>query len=149
MLGCGICANATAQHVFDKGQLATLNDPWGLYLYNDQVFAWWYDGADWRRGYATLPNTNWTLVTAVITASTDSILIYFNGVSQAVTMSGVGGAPIATSATNMHFGGSPGAGGARCWDGQLSQGRAFNYIRTPAQIRARYHSTKWMFGVPV
>ncbi len=31
--------------------------------------------------------------------------------------------------------------------GDLTKGRLLNYALTPAQIRAFYHSTKWLFGV--
>jgi len=38
--------------------------------------------------------------------------------------------------------------GATMWEfeGLISQVRVYNYAITPAQIRARYHSTRWLFG---
>ncbi len=35
------------------------------------------------------------------------------------------------------------------WGGYISKTKIFNYALTPAQKRAYYHKTKWLFGVPL
>ena len=35
------------------------------------------------------------------------------------------------------------------FEGYIGYAKAYNYVWTPAQIRARSHATKWMFGSPL
>lgn len=58
------------------------------------------------------------------------------GAAQVVT------ADMGIDATIMHLGHA-----AENWYGYMSLFRFYRYALTPAQIRARYHSTKWLFGV--
>ncbi len=53
-------------------------------------------------------------------------------------------ADIVTNTSNLVVGASLGGGP---FDGNIALLRIYNYALTPAQIRARYHSQKWLFGV--
>ncbi len=131
------------QQIFVKGAAGNLNQPWGCYLFNDTFYGHWHDGANWRRGYATLTTTGWNHMVVVLVASTDTIDIYFNGASQAVTKSGTGVSPMLTDANLLRIGGDGGAAGC---DGDLALFKIFNYPLSAAQIYAMYNAERSLFG---
>jgi len=55
---------------------------------------------------------------------------------------------IGVSHLNLFIGKYP-LGNTSWWDGDIGFFRIFNYALTIAQVRAYYHKTKWLFGVPV
>lgn len=108
---------------------------------------------DWR-GADIVPLNTWTLIT--MTYNSDAVAnnptIYINatpntvgsGLVEAVT-------PVGTrtddTAIELIIGNL--AGQTHTLDGSIVLIKQLKYAFTAAQVRAYYHSTKWMFGVPV
>jgi len=75
--------------------------------------------------------------------ATNQIKHYKNGVAIGTN---IRAAAIPTSANALSIGNRVATG--RTFDGNLPLLRLYNYALSPAQIRARYHSTRWLFGSP-
>lgn len=90
---------------------------------------------------------NW-FMTVVFQGSGTDCLHYRNGVALAVTSS-TGGIRDFESTTQDLVIGTRFNKAANWYQGEMSQVKGFNYILSPAQIRAAYHSSKWLFGVPL
>ena len=91
---------------------------------------------------STLTAGVWAHIVATWDGTTKKIFV--NGVQDAVTAAFAG--PIVASSVNV-FWGRYSEGATTYFDGKQSKQRILNYALTSAQIRARYHSTKWLFGV--
>jgi len=110
-------------------------------------FMVWVTAAPWLNIYTN--NTNrintpppplatWTHIVALITAASTNF--YQNAVPGTP---GVGGLPNGNN-VDLYIGKD--IVGNRVADCNMSPARIYNYALTPAQIRARYHSTRWLFG---
>lgn len=92
--------------------------------------------------------STWTYLVVVLDART-AIQGYMNGDAVAMTPGGdaLNTVDSLENAVQMQIGREQ-AGGNR-FAGGMPKLRMFNYTFSPAQIRARYHAEKWLFGVPV
>lgn len=106
----------------------------------------------WVTSIQDIPLNSYTFV--AVTYNCDAVgndpTFYINDLVRTV---GVGltesSTPVGTrrddSAITLNIGNN--AAASRTFDGTIVLPRLYNYILTPAQIRAIYHSDKWLFGV--
>jgi len=101
----------------------------------------------WKSPVASIALAGWYHVVVTMT-DVDNVAsnptFYINGVSVVVTETATpNGALIAD--TTLYLGNRAAAN--RGFDGYIPKFRYYNYALTPAQIRARYHAEKYLFGV--
>ncbi len=85
----------------------------------------------------------WTHIMAVHDGSNG--IIYLNTIR--TLGDATGGAITDHSANDLLIGDRLGSNA--CFDGGIALPQAWNYAWNPAQIRANFHSEKWLFGVPL
>jgi hypothetical protein len=89
-----------------------------------------------------------TFFTVVFQGNATDCLHYRNGAAVGV-VSSTGGIRDFESTTRDLVVGIRYTKNATWYDGTMGKLKFYPYIWTPAQIRARYHAEKWLFGVPV
>lgn len=125
-----------------------------LYMTPTDGFGSFYissDGAGANRAYrvtATAINDGqWHHLVAVYIPSTNQD-IYLDGALNNGALTGGIQANIYDNATDpLTLGWATWGGTPNYWDGEIVMAHIYNYALTPAQIRAKYHSSKWLFGV--
>lgn len=111
------------------------------YQFRDEVAGTW---RAWTTT-AAIPDLTWIhLVVTRAVAVNSQMNIYINGVPFENQL--LLGYPGATTVA-YRIGGY--AVATERFKGEIALHKAYPFLLTPAQIRARYHSEKWLFGVPV
>ena len=119
-----------------------------LYLYDESANA--YIGVGETAGITQSVFTFYAFTYDGSGADT-GIMIYKNGEAVATTPSS-GGAYVAMEPSNIDLTlGCKLNNGAieNAWSGYYGNTKVLHYLPNPGEIRAYYHSTKWLYGVPV
>lgn len=125
-----------------KGLHAT--DGWYIQQGANERYSCWWEGPIVRQGCTSLDNLlvigEWVHV--VVRRVGTQGWVFRNGVDFTNT-SGVIVDPV-SSTRNLYIGSYD--GGIQNHNSFITAVRIYSYAFTPAQIRARYHSTRWLFG---
>jgi len=144
---------------FNHDDVGAINPLFGYRTASGKYIDVYFDGTNnwlysrWR-GTTSYPTVTPTVVFhagdplhVVVTALLGAFMIvYVNGEEVARDNHAPNGVTAMDTLANYYMGAGNG-GGPPWFDGRQPLNRAFNYVLTPAQIRSRYHSTKWLFGV--